>query len=240
MTAYGHLWVRMWFKRWSEFASRGAAIECEVYREADKSLARPGRKQVNVSVRMAWISFGALPCRKTKTWWQLASRCCWNRARPWHASELVSFLVWLRIYQHPGSYFCVFLQVVCNLGDTAFELHRSRVTGCDPVFVSSEGVKSLGKLALRNIGIGLMTKAVDLPHDKARSHSVAASGVTRGVWGVQSPPHPKFRRPSKIVANTTRLWQLLKIAEFRTPTPQDVRKKGSKVLKLPGFAIVLY
>ena len=31
--------------------------------------------------RMAWISFGALPCRKRKTWWQLASRCCWNRAR---------------------------------------------------------------------------------------------------------------------------------------------------------------
>ena len=25
----------------------------------------------------------------------------------------------------------------------------------------------------------------------------------------------------------------LKIAEFRTPTPQDVRKKGSKTLKLP-------
>ena len=34
------------------------------YRGAYKSLARPGRKQANVSVRMAWISFGALPCRK--------------------------------------------------------------------------------------------------------------------------------------------------------------------------------
>ena len=30
---------------------------------------------------MAWISFGALPCRGQKTWWELASRCCWNRAR---------------------------------------------------------------------------------------------------------------------------------------------------------------
>jgi len=29
---------------------------------ADKSLARSGRKEANVSVRMAWISFGALPC----------------------------------------------------------------------------------------------------------------------------------------------------------------------------------
>jgi len=27
---------------------------------------------------------------------------------------------------------------------------------------------------------------------------------------------------------------MLKIAEFRTPTPQDVRKKGSKILKLIG------
>jgi len=35
-------------------------------RVADKSLARPGRKQANVSVRMAWISFGALPCREKK------------------------------------------------------------------------------------------------------------------------------------------------------------------------------
>ena len=32
---------------------------------------------------------------------------------------------------------------------------------------------------------------------------------------------------------STRLWKLLKIAEFRTPTPQDVRKKSSKILKLP-------
>jgi len=41
--------------------------------------------------------------QKKKTWWQLASRCCWNRARPWHVSELVSFLVGLRTYQHPGT-----------------------------------------------------------------------------------------------------------------------------------------
>jgi len=33
---------------------------------ADKSLARPGRKQANVSVRMARISFDTLPCRKKK------------------------------------------------------------------------------------------------------------------------------------------------------------------------------
>jgi len=49
-----------------------------------------------------------------------------------------------------------------------------------------------------------------------------------------STPPPEFRRLSKIVPNSTRLWKLLKIAEFRTPTPQHVReKKGSKILKLP-------
>ena len=61
--------------------------------------------------------------------------------------------------------------------------------------------------------------------------NVRISGVPRGVWGFKPPP-PKFRRPSKIVPNSTRLWKLLKIAEFRTPTPQDGRKKGSKILKL--------
>ena len=35
-----------------------------IYRGADNSLAKPWRKQGNTSVRMAWISFGALPCRK--------------------------------------------------------------------------------------------------------------------------------------------------------------------------------
>jgi len=34
------------------------------YRGTDNSLARPGRKQANVSDKMAWISFVTLPCRK--------------------------------------------------------------------------------------------------------------------------------------------------------------------------------
>jgi len=59
------------------------------------------------------------------------------------------------------------------------------------------------------------------------------SGVPRGVRGL-TPPPTKFRRPSKFVPNSTRLWKMLKIAEFRTPTPQDFRKKGSKILKLPS------
>ena len=42
----------------------------------------------NVSITMAWIFFGVLPCRKKKSWWQLASHCCWNRAR--HVTCLLS------------------------------------------------------------------------------------------------------------------------------------------------------
>ena len=38
-----------------------------IYTGADKFLARPGRKQTNVSVRMAQISFSALRCREKKT-----------------------------------------------------------------------------------------------------------------------------------------------------------------------------
>ena len=37
-----------------------------------------------------------------KTWWQLESQCFWNCVRPWHASDLVSFLVGLKTYQHLG------------------------------------------------------------------------------------------------------------------------------------------
>ena len=96
------------------------------YRSADKSLARPGRKQANVSVRMAWISFGALPCRKKKTLWQLASRCCWNVARPWHTYELVYFLVGLRTYQHPGT----FLVLRKTLHDVAINVRWSSRYSC--------------------------------------------------------------------------------------------------------------
>ena len=99
------------------------------YKGEDKSLARPGRKQANVSVRMAWISFGALLCGGW-TWWQLASRCCWNRARPWHASELVSFLVGLRTYQHPGK--------CCNTRHYIFLPHSSQLFSQSILFHAPE------------------------------------------------------------------------------------------------------
>jgi len=44
-------------------------------------VAYDGAYSSNVYVRMAWISFGTLPCRGKKPRWQFASPCCWNRAR---------------------------------------------------------------------------------------------------------------------------------------------------------------
>jgi len=54
---------------------------------------------------MAWISFSsALLCRGKKTLMTArVSMLLKSRQRPWHASELVSFLVGLTTYQHPGS-----------------------------------------------------------------------------------------------------------------------------------------
>jgi len=74
----------------------------------------------------------------------------------------------------------------------------------------------------------LISRHQDYRHCRKQWH-------TEEGFGGSNTPHPqKFWRPSKIVPNTTWLWKLvLKIAEFRTPTPQDVRKKGSKILKLP-------
>ena len=64
----------------------------------------PGQEENKLmfAVWMAWISFGTLPYRKKKTWWQLVS-WCWNRMCPWHASEPISFLVGLRTYRNPGT-----------------------------------------------------------------------------------------------------------------------------------------
>ena len=44
---------------------------------------------------------------------------------------------------------------------------------------------------------------------------------------------PECKSSRKCLVFHSNILISLKIAEFRTPTPQDVRKKGSKILKLP-------
>ena len=117
-----------------------------IHRGADKSLGQPGMKQANVSVRMAWISFGALLSCREKTWWQLASRGCWNRARPWHASELVSFLVGLRTYQHLAIHI-----IIININDwTLGSVPSPKLQLLSPTFLRSSNCSpSLWSVAVR-------------------------------------------------------------------------------------------
>ena len=53
-----------------------------------------------------------------------------------------------------------------------------------------------------------------------------------GGLGCQPPP-PKFRRPSKIMPNSTRLWKLLKLLNLGRQHPKMFGKKAVKFLKLP-------
>ena len=73
-------------------------------------------------------------------------------------------------------------------------------------------------------------------NSKEQSVAVAYRG---GELGCSNPPPRNSEGPPKSYQTQPDLWKLLKIAEFRTPTPQDVQKKGSKILKLPRFATVL-
>ena len=68
--------------------------------------------------------------------------------------------------------------------------------------------------------------------------SVACRGEGGGV-GVLKPPPRNFEGLPKLCQTQPDLRKLLKFAEFRMPTPQDIQKKGSKILKLPRFAIIL-
>ena len=64
-----------------------------------------------------------------------------------------------------------------------------------------------------------------------------SSGVSRGGLGGSKPLLPEIPKALQNHAKLNPIWKLLKIAEFRTPTHQDVRKKGSKILKLPPVRI---
>jgi len=61
------------------------------------------------------------------------SRCCSNRACPWHASELVSFLVRLWTCQYPGIVVQKILIVMLNYNKNSFLMASSNVE--DSVFL---------------------------------------------------------------------------------------------------------
>ena len=62
-----------------------------------------------------------------------------------------------------------------------------------------------------------------------------------GGFGVFKSPPRNSEGPTKNRAELNPFVKTVKkIAEFRMPTHQDVRKKVSKILKLPRFAFVLH
>ena len=70
---------------------------------------------------------------------------------------------------------------------------------------------------------------------------IRRSGVPRGGWGVQTPNPRNSEGPPKNRAKLNPIVKTVKqIAEFMTPTHQDVPKKGNKILKLHRFTIVLH
>ena len=62
--------------------------------------------------------------------------------------------------------------------------------------------------------------------------------IQGGGLGCSNPP--KIVKALQNRAKLNPIVKTVKVAEFRKPTPQDVRKKGSKILKLPRFATVLH
>jgi len=88
-----------------------------------------------------WRKFPSEPCLEgIETWWQFASRCCWNRARPWRSSKLVSFLVGLRNYQHP----CTALIRLPEIALSVF-VHNFSLPLFTPIFVYRGADKSLAR-----------------------------------------------------------------------------------------------
>jgi len=69
------------------------SVHYALYRGADKSLVRPGRKQANVSVRMAWISFDACLAGGKKLDDSSRLDVVEIAHVPAHSSEFVSFVV---------------------------------------------------------------------------------------------------------------------------------------------------
>ena len=87
-----------------------------------------------------WREFPSAPCLAGKKKLDDISRLdVVEIARPWHASEFVSFLVGLRTYQHPGRYYS-------NLAESIQQYHKSineRLSSSNCV----TGVQKISKLS---------------------------------------------------------------------------------------------
>jgi hypothetical protein len=71
--------------------------------------------------------------------------------------------------------------------------------------------------------------------------------ITKPFWKPPPPKFPSFDKPAfdcklsgKCLVFHSSILISLKISEFRMPTPQDIQKKGSKILKLQYLGSQLF
>jgi len=84
----------------------GGCFEFSMVLQGCRKVLSPTRKETSKCYCQNGVNFLrrlVLREKGKKKWWQFASPCCWNRARPLHASELISFLVGLKTYQRPDT-----------------------------------------------------------------------------------------------------------------------------------------
>jgi len=76
-------------------------------------------------------------------------------------------------------------------------------------------------------------------HDPADdNHRTPSHWRTDGGFGVFNPS--EIPKSVQNIAKLNPIVLRVKSVEFRTPTPHYVRKKGSKILKLRNFTIILH
>jgi len=149
-----------------------------------------------------WCVYPSAPflAGKTKTWWQLASRYCWNRARPWHASELVSFLVGLRTCQHPDSYirinsalrrntFCHKLKITCHLCLENHSLFVVRIVSSTGLFkanrADSTQCQHSALFALLALFVCASPHSTRCPTEVSSSEAYCPTALQRTHWSME-------------------------------------------------------
>jgi hypothetical protein len=96
---------------------------------------------------------------------------------------------------------------------------------CTAAMHAKKKKKILISLTLPNIKIWLPLPQKRNIYSGLSPNSGIQGGGSNPPWNSEGPPKSCQTQPQ--------LWTLLKIAEFGAPTPQDVQRKGSKILKLP-------
>ena len=171
-----------------------------------------------------WREFPSMPCLAgKKTWWQLASRCCRNRARPQQASELVSFLVGLRTYQHPCMY-CLSIYIrnnVLSLYETTRKLHEF-INFCRSSFCLFWGVSFM----FTDPCVLICTWA-------ERSPQINTNTTANKEWTHQ--PQQRQRQKKQAYNITPENWDHTRYAQ-RTKDHYLIRTKDNNLIKYPRWA----